>query len=259
MKFRLWSDVHCEFGEPSLNFTPDDKDTILIIAGDWGTGHDPFDGLMHQLCLHFKRVIFLAGNHDYWYSSILAVDTFWMDFRNNHKNFDYLSTGFHCLKMDDHRWIVGATLWTDCNNDKPGSLEHVRNYMKPDFKLIEEFNLYPYNWIYLHKNQRDYLVNNIKEIRTEDPDAKILMVTHHAPHAACDPDHSFNAGFCCTDMDPLIDPELVHTWAFGHTHVPVDFELNGVRMINNGRGYKGMEAIASDYETYSLDSTIYEV
>lgn len=255
MKFRLWSDVHCDFGLPIIHPLEDDKETNLIIAGDWGTAGRPFDHLMENLCKQFKSVLFLTGNHDYWGSSIQEVDRFWFDFQNNHQNFNCLSTGFCRVNMEDNVYVVGCTLWTDCNRHDMETLRQIKKYMEPDFKFIQDFHLDPYNWIGLHDQQTEWLRNHILEIKERHQGAKILVVTHHAPHARCDPDHSYNAGFACRDMDDLIDPELINMWAFGHTHVPVDFELNGVRMISNPRGYVGFDELPSQWD----DAKIYEV
>lgn len=255
MKFRLWSDVHCDFGLPIIHPLADDKETNLIIAGDWGTGNQPFRHLMESLCKQFKSVLFVTGNHDYWSSNINEVDRFWFDFQNHHKIFNYLSTGFHCVKMEDNVYVVGCTLWTDCNNHNMETLRQIRKYMTPDFRFIYDFHENPYEWIGLHDHQVELMRNNILGIKKEHKDAKILVVTHHAPHERCDPDHPYNAGFVCRDMDGLIDPELVHTWVFGHTHVPVDFELNGVRIISNPRGYPGIEELQIKWD----DTKIYEV
>src|SRR6185312_9817551 len=143
-----------------------------------------------------------------------------------HKNFRYLNPGI--IYIDDVA-VIGATLWTDCEHGDLGKLELMRQYMSPDFSFIREQLYQNYN------------------------DDKVLVVTHHAPHAHCDPAHPFNPGFCCSNMDDLIDPRFVHTWVFGHTHVPVDFELNGVRMISNPRGYKGCELLAKVWDENALD------
>lgn len=247
MKFRLWSDVHNEFGKVEFRRLESDKDTTLIIAGDWATPADPCFDILGLLCGQFKCVVFVPGNHDYWNSSIKLVDQSFRRFAEEHDNFRYLNPG---VTIIDDTLVIGATLWTDCDKSSPLGLYRTKKYMEADFSKIEEFKTLPQNWLYLHYLHRNFIQDSLNVNCF-----KKLVVTHHAPHARCDPEHGFNSGFCCSDMDELINLSLARTWLFGHTHVPVDFELNGVRMISNPRGYEGFEDLASVWD----DTKIYEV
>lgn len=251
MKFRLWSDVHNEFSPLEFHPLDSDKDTTLIIAGDWSVPVDPRFDLLESFCNHFKHVVFVTGNHDYWDSSFKAVGSSFIHFAKYHSNFHYLNPGV--VTIDD-TFIIGTTLWTDCNKEDPVVFYKTQKYMQADFSKIEEFRTDPELWLSLHSSDRRFIAHELNFNATTRK-LKCLIVTHHAPHAKCDPEHPFNAGFVCADMDELINPELVNTWAFGHTHVPVDFELNGVRMISNPRGYVGFEELPSQWN----DAKIYEV
>lgn len=253
MKFRLWSDVHCDFGAPVFHSKEDDHDTTLIIAGDWATAGQPNSHLIEQLCDRFRYVLFVSGNHDYWASDVEITDKFWASLQEKHANFRYLNPGM--IFIDDVL-VIGATLWTDCCRRNPLEVGKIRKYMTPDFNFIHDFKKDAFEWVNLHDKHRAFIQDALYENYLE---MKTLVVTHHAPHGRCDPDHSFNAGFVCTDMDELINPKLVHTWAFGHTHVPVEFELNGVRMISNPRGYKDCESLADTWELHELDAKIWEI
>jgi len=256
VRFRLWSDVHNDFERVHIHQSSTDFEDTLVIAGDWGTVGQTYEGIIRELCEQFKHVVFVPGNHDFWGSCLKEVDEFWNVFQNNHRNFHYLNPG--SVVIDDVL-VVGATLWTDCLHGNPLEVEKISRYMTPDFTYIHDFKKDHYEWVGVHNRHFQFIREVLEKNSKRKNPRKVLVVTHHAPHVHCDPDHDFNSGYCCTDMDLLIDPEFVHTWAFGHTHVPVDFELNAVRMISNPRGYKGCEELAGKWDEEALDAAIFEI
>jgi Icc-related predicted phosphoesterase len=70
----------------------------------------------------------------------------------------------------------------------------------------------------------------------------VVVVTHHAPHRELlqkNPNPrwtSLNGSYANTMMESIRD-KRIKAWCFGHTHDRQDRVIDGVRYINNARGY----------------------
>jgi hypothetical protein len=69
-----------------------------------------------------------------------------------------------------------------------------------------------------------------------------VVITHHIPHrnfVKVTNNHTWNllnGAFLNTELETCMDPS-VKVWCFGHTHFRFDKEQDGVRYVNNARGY----------------------
>ena len=71
MFVRYMSDIHLEFGWMQLLSVPEDKDTVLVLAGDIGLifNQDQLDTLGRFLVdasVQFRAVIYVLGNHEHY-------------------------------------------------------------------------------------------------------------------------------------------------------------------------------------------------
>ncbi|EHK0039079.1 MULTISPECIES: metallophosphoesterase [Vibrio harveyi group] len=69
MKFYVVSDLHLDIHGIRRDFWHDfDKEATLVVAGDTANGLSGISYVKNVLCRHFKAVIMIAGNHE-WYSN----------------------------------------------------------------------------------------------------------------------------------------------------------------------------------------------
>ncbi|HDY7619907.1 TPA: metallophosphoesterase [Vibrio vulnificus] len=69
MKFYVVSDLHLDIHGIRRDYWHDfDKEATLIVAGDTSNGLSGIAYVKNVLCHHFKTVIIIAGNHE-WYSN----------------------------------------------------------------------------------------------------------------------------------------------------------------------------------------------
>ncbi|EGR0791415.1 serine/threonine protein phosphatase [Vibrio vulnificus] len=69
MKFYVVSDLHLDIHGIRRDYWHDfDKEATLIVAGDTANGLSGIAYVKNVLCRHFKTVIMIAGNHE-WYSN----------------------------------------------------------------------------------------------------------------------------------------------------------------------------------------------
>jgi Icc-related predicted phosphoesterase len=229
MKLLAVSDLHFEFhkdGGKTLieELHPAD---VLVIAGDlYVFGNDYsrqliFYGLVAHLCKKYKHVIFVAGNHDFWYGEPTQILKFLRAEFKALKNFHFLENDW--IIIDGQRFL-GATLWfPDPGEDAPKKQIN-------DFELIENFE----PWVYeQNKTTIKFFKDNIKE---DD-----IVITHHLPSeksiAKFYKNNPLNCFFVHDIEEDIIKKYKPKVWVYGHTHSSGRFSIDNTRMICNPFGY----------------------
>lgn len=248
MKFRLLSDLHNEFGLFVVPALEDDKNTVLILAGDINVGIDA-RRFIKDLCSRFHTVVYVLGNHEFYHHSYHTVRREWRNIAGTESsdNFVFLDNNTKVIgsrsMVGDVR-IIGGTLWTDMNGNDWFAKQHVGRSMN-DFGCIkidrfgERNRFHPDDAYAAHRETRTYIEAELAKPFT----GKTVVVTHHLPHPLCvhprfkgDPG---NAGYM-SNLDALIEGNHIDVWCHGHTHDNVDIEVHGTRILCNPRGYQGV-------------------
>jgi len=148
--------------------------------------------------------------------------------------------------LNDNVTILGCTLWSNV----PSSASHEVSLRLNDFRKIKSWTTETHNAA--HIADAEWLDRECAKLRNEQPERRIIILTHHAPaiQGTSAPQYqggSVNTAFA-TDMslrscwgNPL------SVWAFGHTHFNCDFVKDNVRIVSNQRGYEGIEASQSRF------------
>lgn len=239
---------------------PDDKETILILAGDLWIGIKFIEYLgfswISQVAPRFKQVLIVLGNHDYWPCKNDLTIKAGAD-KCNKLLQDMCLFNVKVLDMDtyvDGEYLfVGATLWTDMNKGEPLAMHNMSNFMAYDGKIAYDTGtngawsrFTSDKWVQTHMKHRDY----IKHVAAQNRDKQLIVITHHVPlmHLG-DPiyqGNSSNAYYMSDLSDLILDNDNIKIWFFGHTHhasqtvfPPYAEEGDGCRMINNCVGYQG--------------------
>tara|TARA_Y100000034_G_scaffold132274_1_gene194854 strand:- start:3779 stop:4507 length:729 start_codon:yes stop_codon:yes gene_type:complete len=225
MKIKVFSDLHVEFHKQhAFNFIrslcADDAD-VLCLAGDIGLEVDgSVDLAVGEFCGHYNHVVFVAGNHEFYNSSLECVAKAMAELESAFPNFHWLENS--SIEIEGQRFI-GCTLWF-ADSIKGRKYQRRLN----DFNLIRDFR----NWVFkANSKSRAYLRDNIQE--------GDVVLTHHiplvegiAPHYLGDPLTEF-----FLDQQPLDVLARPKIWCFGHTHESFDFEKYGTRFVCNPYGY----------------------
>ena len=260
-KIRCYSDLHLDHyngrfnvitGEPvwwTPPELPDDKETILILAGDIWTGTKWIEFAGHswisKIASRFKTVLVVLGNHDYWpcNSGGLSITK-----GGDKCNALLQDMGYHNVKVldrDTHTvsdiLFVGATLWTDMDKGSPLAMMNMRSSMAYDSKCTYETipwcNFTSERWVKTYCQHRDY----IKHVVEQNKDKKIVVITHHLPLLTMnDPRYIGDSDNCYYSSDLsefILDNPHIKMWACGHTHHCYDEVFGETRMINRSVGY----------------------
>jgi predicted phosphodiesterase len=256
MKFRLMSDLHLEFEARPKDFTPiplqDDKDTVLILAGDIATGMDA-EGFLFAMCKRFYKVVYVLGNHEFYNKEYNKIRRQWNDYPALPGNFILLDD--HTVVVEDPHnsteqvRLVGGTMWTDFDGQDWHKMNTAQGGMN-DFYCIKfketperdgskgyrKRKFLPMDTVRAHQ-QTTFA---IRETLRESFDGETVVITHHLPHPLCvhrqfrnDP---LNSAYV-TNLDADIEEFDIAVWCHGHTHTNVDETVHGTRILCNPRGY----------------------
>ena len=228
-KFRVMSDLHQEFGAFEVPELPDDKNTILILAGDIHTGTNATK-FIDPLLARFQEVIYVLGNHEFYHNDMDKVRKWWNMAQRYRSNFHVLDNGV--FEVEGLR-ILGTTLWTYTNDP-------VVELMLNDYACI-----YHNGEVLTAQGTRDLYLKNLaflmRELKRPFRGATIV-VTHHAPVEKC-----VDAKFVGSELnkcfhnhlDWLIEENDIDLWVHGHMHDTVHFMYHGTEIYCNPRGYAG--------------------
>jgi len=259
VKIRIASDLHVEFwNNPNskklkrmlLNMIPelpDDKETILILAGDVGLAHksETWATPLFYLSERFKNIIYCEGNHFFY------GNDFFEDYPNSIKN--PLPENVHLLEnksvLIDDVLFIGATLWSDMkieNREEAARISCSVERIINDYFMIKRKGYHFPNRLstpHTHAKyvkSREFIFNELEK----NLDKKSVVVTHHGPSFKSVPkrfegdiiNHAY-----VSDLDRFIkELKKPDFWIHGHTHDSVDYELGNTRVIVNPFGYLSM-------------------
>lgn len=265
MKIRLISDVHLEFGSFDLPVIEGEKDQVLCIAGDLNPAfclHEKdkadksteafFKTLQHR----FKNIIYVSGNHEYYYGDVAKDD---QKFKDISDNYGVVFLQGESIVIDGVTFI-GATLWTDFDNQDPITMMEANRCMN-DYNCIKDSsavnrndNYETYSWelhrftanraLYIHDAHRKIIFEEIQIARLRDPEAKVVVMTHHAPHSlSIHENYRFSAlnGAYYTDLEHELITYRPNLWMHGHVHNNFDYKIEETRIVCNPRGYHQYE------------------
>lgn len=245
MKLRLLSDLHLEMGKYKIPILPDDKNTVLILAGDVGLFelHHTYVDFIQDVSNRFRHVIYIPGNHEYYrgyfpYSENEAVELM--------SHIPNLSFGSEIDITIDDIGFVCSTLWSDFEKGDAFSMFHSKNGMNdfhvirtgpPDQKWKRKLN--PEDILkFFNKTVNEFIIPAIEAHQTED--RKVVVITHHAPsERSIAP--MYKGGKCngafASNLDNIINKYQPAFWLHGHTHTSFDYKIGDTQIVCNPVGY----------------------
>ena len=254
-KIQYISDIHLDRNS-FKRFRVPAKAPILVIAGDLG---NPFANYFNQFfndnVKNFDKIIFVPGNHEYYFNNVVQVENQLDSIADNHSDkLVILNNNFTTLYLENKVIdIVGSTLWSHI------PLKYAQLYKhKGDFKFIkigsesesESDNLLTisgYNSLF--EKSLEYISQQIEysnRLKIAGSTNKLLIVTHHAPLVESTTHSKFtsnrikyhNHGFS-TDLSMLFKTNLPDAWIFGHTHFGYkEFKKGETVLACNQMGFK---------------------
>lgn len=255
MKLRIMSDLHTEFHDYKVVPMPDDKETVLVLAGDIGCiHHSSSSAALRSFIIdcsnRFRHVIWVMGNHEHYHGSLLLTQ---------HKIRDMLvACELHNVSLLENENVViddvtfvGATLWTDCFNNDPFAefeFKHMNDSRHIRFGNTDDpykFRLTALETMREHDRSRMCLSSDIRKAKQQG--LKTVVVTHHAiSEMSRDDEFKFSSNnmFFYSHLHDYFAEEEPDLMIHGHMHTAKDYYLDDnkvTRVICNPRGYPTQE------------------
>jgi len=244
------SDLHLEFQPDKLTFediavpvkNSNECMTILILAGDICTTQclDVLKRFLIYCKQNWREVIYIPGNHEFYNTSIAKaiqiLREICLELEVNFSTELKFTFPIYDKTCKTNVHIIATTLWSYVDTNHESAVVQSIN----DYKLIEGFDVKTSNA--MHFKARQFLSSSIQEFKDEDPNCKIIVVTHHAPllkgtSSSRYENATTNVAFCSDCSDLMLN---VDVWIFGHTHYNMNpFKHNSTMITSNQRGYNG--------------------
>lgn len=245
-KFDLCSDLHLGFlaylsktdavsPESYIQqlFKPTESETLLI-AGDIQEDlalERPWAKLFFETAAqHYKNVVCVLGNHDYWSNTVLFPDVIKL-VKERYPFVTFLEN--EQIEIDGVR-IFGSTFWSPIRPDSEVPVIQTIN----DFwnvRTAKDQSLIP---SFINEKNRESLTS-LKDFLAQAPaNARKLVLTHHAPSPICNTryPHSAIEDAFCNHLDEFIYDSSINVWCYGHIHEPGDYLIGQTRIVANPHG-----------------------
>ena len=217
LRIQAISDLHLEtraMADPLQWIKP--VADVLIVAGDLGSFYDvsSLKKFLLKLCPHWKHVIYVPGNHEYYFHEKLEAcarssqktmsDLRWRarrELQTSIKNLHVLDRG---LVRVEGVLFAGCTLWSNTRE-----LARLPCWVRTKLGVC--------NGAYLRMHHRDR--KWLKRVLCEHATEELVVVTHYPPtlKALASPSEKF-ACLYANKLDWMIEARGVRAWIFGHTH-----------------------------------------
>jgi len=236
LNFKLFSDLHLEFVNFRIEPTDNEKDTVVILAGDICVIKKTklLVEFLEDTCSRFYKVIYVCGNHEFYAGDITDIDNYFRVATKHLTNLHILQN--ETIVIDDVN-IIGSTLWTDFDKENPLLISSTPTFF-PDYDCIKIKG----NKIKVDDVLREhkYSLHYIKEQLMKLEGEKTIVVTHHAPlWNSVSPRFvgDFANGLFVSDLSNLISYYGPNIWCHGHVHDFFDYVAGDTRVMCNPRGY----------------------
>jgi len=251
MRIRQMSDLHLEF-ESTFRPYNTNKADILMLNGDicmaayfakspdspyYAKGLEFLD--FFEFCSkEYENVLYIPGNHEYYRGYIDKIDDIIRGSLKFLPNVHFMNKG---KWTKDEVTFLGATLWTNMNNNSPITEQYLMTGMN-DFRLIEwkkkgyGGRFRPSDAAAIHRKTLHYFDETSAGLDN------VVIMSHHAPsfrsvHPKYHNDTQMNFGYY-SDLDEFImDRPQIKLWTHGHMHNCSDYQIGDTRVVCNPRGY----------------------
>lgn len=240
------------------------KADVIILAGDIGEWVNGIEWARNRF--EHQEIIYVAGNHEYYESDLAIIDELrakakelGIHFLENDSviinNVRFLGctlwTNFDCYSseeinrawptMNDYKYISCRSWWANEQNQ-----EDALQLMRPDsiFGFDPEY-FSPTVAYLLHKQSLEWLQQQLDQ----HYDGQTVVVTHHAPTMRSTTNAAYGS-----NLEGFIEMNSgkIDLWCHGHIHKTLDYEVSGVRIICNARGYPTPRGLSATFDEKML-------
>lgn len=258
MKISICSDLHLEFGALHINNT--DNSDVLILSGDVLVASDLSKkgqrckqalSFFENVCSQWKHVVYVMGNHEH-YNGFFSQTKDILSTRLPFDNLHILDKSFVTI---NNVTFIGATLWTDMDNNNWFVKHHLRQHMN-DFSIIMKndgtMRFTPDDALKEHREAMLFFEQHVPNFDN------VVVVTHHAPsllsiHPKYQNEILMNRGYVSDISSFIMKHQNIKLWTHGHVHNTHDYYIGNTRIVCNPRGYAGYEQQANNFNLTTVE------
>ena len=241
--FDLISDLHLETWTRDFDWTGQATSPYCVVAGDVGRDRHQVIQCLKHLGKNYQAVFYVDGNDehvDHWED----LDTSYRDLVRRIKRIDNVVYLQDNVVVINGVAILGTNGWWGFDFGRTVDATQSAQWFQQ--KWQGQASGHALQQITAQStNDALYMYHSVKRLQTHGDVRYIVMVTHTVPvpqliqhDIELADTHRFNCmGNSSMDLCLEVDVQRkIHTWCFGHYHMPVDQTLQGVRFVNNCRG-----------------------
>ena len=216
---------------------------LVVMAGDI---HNGLRGIVYaeQVSDYFSApVAYVAGNHEYYRQDMAKLlPAFRASASHSRGRVHFLENETVSFILAGQKLnVLGCTLWTDfeLNGHARTAMRYAERRMN-DYRQIQigKAELVPEDTLVRHRESRLWLHKTLAGLRKTEPDARNIIVTHHAPSPKVLGSRTGEIG-PAYGSDMLLEFSHLQpaAWIHGHTHYLHDSVAHGIRLVSAPRGY----------------------
>lgn len=270
--FNIISDLHVDHLQgvdfPRL-LKPSVRAKYLLISGDLGNPYaSSYAEFLQKASAHYEWIFLVSGNHELYFqpdNNSVEGKTYDERFSQMKKvastiaNVKFLEQESFTIPGTSIT-IMGCILWS---------------YVDPSSERMVERMMSDYSYIYVERNRPAtvsdlrskhmecvaWLLRSIDSYQkkleaTPDPNARLIVMTHHLPSFKLINPHykgsPINAAFA-TDLESVCLKPPVHLWTCGHSHFFRRMKINGVDCVLNPSGMDDEDTSVQRGMVYNLE------
>ena len=243
MRLQILSDLHIE-GDDRFQI-PNIKSDLIILAGDIHRGIKAAEWSIEQSNKLNKPIMQIAGNHEYYGLYYENVNRELEEITKNTKVMFLHNKSFIWPAWGKGKAIrfLGTTLWSNFRGLGDQYLNEAKNDAQ---RWISDYSkiMYMGHRITPDDTEKFYMEATAflyKEL-AKPFIGKTVLITHHGPSPKCHNSQRHGlpnplSTYFWSDLEDLIIPAKIDLVIYGHTHSNLRFEVNGVPVICNQKGY----------------------
>jgi len=240
--FDLISDLHVDTWPQRFNWEGMATSPYCVVAGDVARDRELVIRTLRHLGQCYQAVFYIDGNDEH--------ATHWEDLNHSYAQLARRIKNLHnVVYLQDNVVVIDGVAILGTNG--------WWGFDFGDIDPTQAAQWYQQQWCpplggqiissIAHQGTNDslYMTSSVRRLQTHGDVKHIVMVTHTVPNPdliAHDIDLSGTYRFNVMgngDMMAVLDADIchkIHTWCFGHYHMPVDQVRHDIRFVNNCRG-----------------------
>jgi predicted phosphodiesterase len=221
---------------------------VLVIAGDLSNSTDVAAASLKHAAQAYELVVFVDGNHEHYNKEPYSYNMGVLGAQCSRLSNVVFLSPTEPVFTHNHIAFVGANGWYDwrCHVRRGVSRENAYAAWRRQLNDAAMINFDRGDPGVLAKLHSNVLANEVHNLQQNETVSKIILVTHSSPRADNDSWRGefawdvITPSFVNSQMNQVLNLDSsakISHWIYGHTHTRNDRVIEGVRYVNNCRGY----------------------